>query len=354
MSKIYKVGIIGTGFGTKVHFPAFQAHNRFEVVGLAGRNEDKTEKLATELEIPFWTSNWKKLVKIDEIDLIAVTTPPYLHYEMGKKVLKKGKHLLLEKPTANNAFEVKKLLRMAESSNLVGMMAHEFRNLPVRAYFRDLLQEGRIGTVRELHFNQYFSWAANPKNPKFGWLWDNRFEGGMLGAMGSHQFDMIRSILGEEITELQGRLFTRMAKREDREGKMCKVTADDGYSVIFETEMGVTGNLITSTTLGPAPPTRFIVGGTSGTLYLENNKIYEGSGNEFMELEIPEKYNLDTSLQEKDYRIPPFMKLLDSLSQALDEGKSHSPSLEDGWRNQELLDAVKDSHRTGTRIIIPR
>ena len=78
------------------------------------------------------------------------------------------------------------------------------------------------------------------------------------------------------------------------------------------------------------------------------------SGNEFKILEIPEKYNMDTSLEDKDQRIPPFMKLLDDLTKSLDDGKSRSPSLEDGWRNQQLLDAVKDSHRTGARIIIPR
>ncbi len=347
----YKVGIIGTGFGIKVHYPAFTAHPKFEVLAIAGNNYEKTENIAKELAIDAY-KDWKVLVDREDLDVIAVTTPPFLHYEMGMYVLNSGKQLLLEKPTTSNAFEARKLLRTALNNGLVGMMAHEFRNVPVRAYMRDLIADGKIGKVRELHYISYASFAARTDTPRFGWLWDNIFDGGLLGAMGSHQTDLIRFILDENITEVQGSIYARVPKRMGSDDKLYKVTADDGYSMVFKTESGITGNLIVTTTLTKAPPSKFVVGGDKGTIYFENDDIYLSTGGEFEKLEIPEKYQLDNSLIEKDRRIPPFMSLLNSFADALDNGVANAPSLEDGWQNQLVLDALRESDRTGSIIKI--
>lgn len=98
----YRVGIIGTGFGTKVHYPAFRAHKKFNVVSIAGFNSEKTMKIATNLSIKGY-SDWEELIRNDGLDLIAITTPPYLHYQMAKYALEMGKDLLLEKTTTSTA-----------------------------------------------------------------------------------------------------------------------------------------------------------------------------------------------------------------------------------------------------------
>jgi predicted dehydrogenase len=345
----YKVGIIGTGFGTKVQFPAMNAHPDFEVVALAGRDFDKAKKQAEELGITAY-EDWRELLFLD-IDLISVATPPYLHFEMAMEVMKAGKHLLLEKPTTSNADEAKQLFRYAEDHGLVGMMSHEFRNLPERAYLRELIQEGKAGKLREVHMQEFFGFAARSDVPKFGWLWQSLYDGGMLGAIGSHVFDWLRYTIDDEFKSLQGSIYTRNPVREDHDGNLHEVTADDGFSMVFETKKGVAGDLVLTCTMSPAPASRLLISGDKGTFMLEGKTLSFGEiGKPFEEISIPESYALDNSLIEKDGRIPPYIKFLDILSKSLKDGISYEPSLYDGWMNQEVLDALKLSNKTGDKI----
>ncbi|MCY3413358.1 MAG: Gfo/Idh/MocA family oxidoreductase [Candidatus Heimdallarchaeota archaeon] len=347
----YKVAIIGTGFGTKVQAPAFQADQRFEVVALAGRNTEKTKQLASNLEIPFSTGSWKEVLK-EDVDLISVATPPYLHYEMAKQVLKSGKHLLLEKPTTSTAYEAKKLYRYARDEELVGLLSHEFRFLPERAYIHDLLQDGAIGKVREVHLQQFYTFGAASIVANFGWFWRSSNDGGILGALGSHLIDWVRYTLNEEFVDIQGQIYTRVPWKTDNYATH-KVTADDGFSFNFTSDSGITGTISSSGSVHHTLPSRLVIGGEDGTLMLDGKEVKMGMAGETLEtLQVPEKYGLDNSQVEKDARIPPYMKLLEILTQSLDKGVSLSPSLYDGWKNQQILDAVKLSNQTGTKQLI--
>ncbi|MCE7734423.1 MAG: Gfo/Idh/MocA family oxidoreductase [Candidatus Heimdallarchaeota archaeon] len=350
---VYNVGIIGTGFGEKVHLPSLKHHPEFNPVIIAGRNEEKAKKIADENGIKY-TTNWKEMLTDDSLDIITVSTPPYLHYEMGKAVLESGKHLLLEKPTTTTALMAKELAYLAEDKKLVAMMAHEFRWVPARNMLRKLVREDKVvGELREIHFNQFYAWLASPNNPKFGWLWDSRYEGGMLGALGSHMVDMIRSTTGLEFQDVQGRVYRRTPMREDNEGKMVRQTADDGFLCEFTLENNVTGILNASGTVGPSPPSRLLLSGTQGTVYLEGNDLYFGTqGGEFEKIDVVPELQINMELSDKDNRIPPFMKLLDQLAESMKIGKSLSPSILDGYKNQQIVDGIRESHRLNTRITI--
>lgn len=348
---MYTVGIIGTGFGSKVHLPAFQNHSGFEVKSIAGRNFEKANSIAQETGV-YAVSDWKELLRDTSIDVIAVTTPPYLHYEMGKAVLEAGKHLLLEKPTTTIALEARELAWLAESKELTAMMCHEFRWQPERMQLAEMINEGKLGDIRELHVNQYYSFAANPDRVEFGWLWDSKFDGGILGAVGSHLVDMMRSITSYEFSSVQGQISTRVPQRK-RGDEYVNVTADDGFSFTFEMNSGLHGIANVTTSLHTTPSSRFIVGGDLGTAYLDNSTLYFAeSGEDFNPVSIDQKFDLDLQLADKDRRIPPFLKLLDQLSRSLDKKTSLTPSIIDGWRNQQVLDALRQSDATNSRIKI--
>jgi len=214
-------------------------------------------------------------------------------------------------------------------------------------------QEKMIGELREVHFNQFYGWLASPTNPKFGWLWDSIYEGGMLGALGSHMIDMIRSTTGLEFRDVQGRVYRRTPMREDIEGKMVKQTADDGFLCEFTLDNNVTGVLNASGTVGPSPPSRLLLSGSKGAVYLEGKDIYFGAqGGEFEKVDISPELQISMDHSDQDHRIPPFLKLLDQLAKSLKIGKSLSPSIFDGYKNQQVVDAVRESHRLNTRITI--
>ncbi len=349
-SQTYKVAIIGTGFGAKVHAPSFIEHERFEVVGIAGRSEEKTARIAEDLEIEQWTTNWKDLLKMD-VDVVSVSTPPYLHHKMGKKVLQAKKHLLLEKPTASNAIQAKELARLAEENSLVGMICHEFRFLPHFNFVRELIQAGKIGTVREFHAQEFFGFWADERLPAKGWLFDSMYDGGMLGALGSHVIDRTRYLISDEFKEIFGRPLKTIPTRTTSDGAFKEMTTDDGFQLIGSTIRGINVSIIASTTLHSPPPSRYVIGGSQGTIMIEGSTVFFSDGKETMkQLEIPEKFNLDIKLAEKDRRIPPFLKLLDRLAISLENKKSLSPNLQDAWYNQIVLDSVKTSYNLNSGL----
>lgn len=342
----YKVGIIGTGFGLKVHLPSFQAHPDFEVLSIAGRNLEKTKKIAEEANIEY-TTNWKDFLTNKDIDIIAVTTPPYHHFKMAKKVLKYGKHLLLEKPTTTNASEARRLCTFADDAGLIGMMAHEFRWLPERMMLSSIVQSGKIGEILNISSNYYYNFSSSP----YGWLWNSLFHGGILGAGGSHLIDMIRSLTGFEIVDVSGRIFTNQKFRLDRKGNKQKATADDGFFSDFTLENGAVGHLNASATIKSPPTSRVIISGTEGTVMLDGDLVYLTKDDNLEKVEIDPKFILNKP-EEKDRRLPPFMKLLDQLSKSLNDGISYTPNLFDGFKNQQFLDAVRLSNQTNSRITI--
>jgi predicted dehydrogenase len=272
---------------------------------------------------------------------------------MAEEVLNSKKHLLLEKPTTTNALEARKLLALARLNSCIGMMSHEFRYMPERNYSKDLISEGKIGKIREFHFHFYGSFAVGEDSHRFGWLWDAVYDGGMLGAAGSHIIDWIRYAINDEVKSVQGRLLTLQKTRKGPGDKIHEVTADDGFYSLVETKGGIKGIISLTTTLTSPPTTRFVIGGTEGTIMIEGADVYVGKKGEKLEKnKIPESYNLNLELEEKDNRIAPYLKLLDRFSLALDKRETVSPSLYDGWKNQQFIDALKLSHTTGSNISI--
>ncbi len=340
-----RIGIIGTGFGAKVHAPAMKHHEKFEVIAISGRNQEKTERIANELQIPQFYTNWKQMIKEEKLDAVSVSTPPYLHYNMGKRVLKNGLHLLLEKPTTETALEAKKLARLSEEKSLIGMMCHEFRYLPHIHFSRDLINEGKIGTIREVYMQTFFGFFSDPSRLKGHWLLDSKYEGGMLGAIGSHMIDRIRFLTGMEFKKVSGKVTNKLPN-------FPHYSSDDGFNAVFQMEGGISVNMAVSATISPPPPSILILGGSKGTLMISNRDVmFAGIKDQtYDKLDIPTSYSMDMSLAEKDQRIPPFLKLLDRFAESIELGESRSPSLIDGWLNQVALDGIKKSHQTNSTI----
>ena len=76
------VGVVGTGFGRKIHIPGFRAHPRTQVVAVYHRNLETAEAIAAEYDIPKAYSQVQALAQDPDVQAISIATPPFLHYEM--------------------------------------------------------------------------------------------------------------------------------------------------------------------------------------------------------------------------------------------------------------------------------
>jgi len=341
-----KVAVIGTGWADRVQIPAFQAAG-LEVVGLAGRDPEKTARVARAHGVPFWTGDWRELLETDA-GLISVTSPPKLHKEQALAALGAGKGLLCEKPLALNEGEAQTMCDAADRHpEQFALVDHELRFTPARRKARELLRAGAIGRPLAVTARVATDMRADPDKP---WTWwsDASQGGGILGAIGSHVFDGLRWLL-EELTgcvEVRGAAFgTAYKTRRDEGGNELEVTADDVASVVFHMGETVGTALIHGVALDESVDL-LTVRGDEGTLVVDRSlKLYLGKrGGPLKEYvtQLP-------GLIPNRFRSSPFaagtVLLGQALADAFESGDraplAHAASLHDGLEVQRILDAAR-------------
>ncbi|PSB02054.1 Gfo/Idh/MocA family protein [Merismopedia glauca] len=353
-SKAIRVAVIGTGFGQKVQIPGFQEGDRTQVVAVYHRDLAKAEAIASTHSIPHHCDNLTDLLALPEVDAVSICTPPFLHYEMGKEVLKAGKHLLLEKPTTLNVAEAQELEQLAIQQGVVTGMDFEFRFVPAWMRLAELLQEGYVGKKRLIKIDWLVSSRADATRP---WNWYARKDkgGGALGAVGSHAFDYIKWLFGD-IKSLSARLSTAISERPVPEtGEMQPVDADDTCLITLELADGTPCQICISSVTYQGRGHFVEVYGEEGTLILgsDNQKDYvhgfhlwgAPAGKPLNELEIP--HRLRFAREFADGRIAPFIRVVERWIEGIDRGESLTPSLNEGVYSQLLMDLTHQSHREG-------
>ena len=353
-----RVGVIGVGFGTIVQIPGFQDEG-VEVVGVCSRRIDRAEKAAREFNIPHYFDDHKELIGREDIDAVSIVTPPALHYPMVKAALEAGKHVLCEKPFALNAAEAFELYSLAKKSNRTSMITHEFRWSPQRAYIQSLIHEGYLGEMRLASLRLFFGPREGVRPRPATWALDASQGGGFLFALGSHYIDALRHWFGDVIS-VDARVWTHYSERVDESEASVSATADDAFLFTLEFENGGFATMHASSVSPFGGGARIDLFGTEGTLVALQpgvNPPQDGEvigarlgDSELEELVMPDKFL--PFQDQRDGRSVPFRLLVREFIEGIQNGTSPSPNFYDGWKSQQVLDAVLESSRTGTRVSI--
>ncbi len=355
------VAVVGTGFGQKIHIPGFQHHHRTEVVAVYNRSLDKAKAIAQSNNIPYADNDLDKILALAEVDAVSISTPPFLHYEMGKAVLAAGKHLLLEKPMAMNVAQVKELSNLAESQGLVAIADFEFRFVPPWQLLAEYLQQGYVGNFRLIKIDWLVTSRANPERA-WNWYSCKDMGGGALGAVASHAFDYISWLFGS-VKRLSAHLSCTVPLRPDpNENNILKpVDADDTCLVMLELADGTPCQLSISSVTYAGRGHWVEVYGDKGTLvlgsdnlkdYVHGFKLFAApAGEALTEIAIPQRLAFPQVFS--DGRLAPFVRVVDRFVEAIDLGKSLTPSLKEGIYSQLLMDLTHKSHETKTWVNVP-
>jgi len=105
-----RVGVIGLGIGTDIHIPGFQACPDAEVVAICDVRQERVEAAAKKFGIPNVFTDYRKMLELNGLDAVSITTPPHLHFPMTMAALEAGKHIICEKPMALNLDEAQWLI----------------------------------------------------------------------------------------------------------------------------------------------------------------------------------------------------------------------------------------------------
>ncbi len=350
--KPFRVVVLGTGFGRTVQAPAFQRHPEFDLIAVAGANAEKTKRIASELGLERHESDWRRLIAEAAPDLVSVVTPADLHHPMVLAALEAGAHVLCEKPTALHRFQAAEMRDRAAALGRVIAINHEFRFFPARRLALRLVREGAIGTPRRGEIlGRYPIWPT-PAARGMSWLSERRRGGGILGALGSHHTDCLRTFFGEPESVL-GSVRVDQPWRGPTEAVNARerATADDACTFEYRFAGGA-GALVDLSGCAPYRWERFEVHGEAASLRWDETgyRLWRiAFGSEPEELEIPADLRL--APREGDPAlIAPFGALLDRLARALRGTEAMEPNFDDAVAVQSALDAVRASSESGARV----
>jgi predicted dehydrogenase len=248
-----RVGVIGTGFGGSVVAPAFSATEGCTVVDVVTpRNAEAVAALCVR----------------DDVDLISIHSPPYLHADHVRRAIDAGHAVHCDKPFGMNAEESAELTALAADTGTLNFLNFERRFDPGREMIRSLIADGVIGAPN--HF-AYARFIATPGRPHT-WLCTRALGGGWLAGQGSHLIDCSRWLFGE-VVQAEAVLRVALPERPDANGELQPCDADDGFVASLVTETGVTAVIDCSLETPVSTPEHFAVFGRDGMLRLDDHGI---------------------------------------------------------------------------------
>ena len=206
---------------------------------------DNLKTFATKYGWESCETDWRNVIKRDDIDLVSIATPNYLHKEIAIEAAKNGKHILCEKPLANNLNDSKEMLNAVNTAGVKSCCGFSYRFTPSLALARQMVLEGRIGRIYHVFARYAQDWITNPD---FGMVWrfDKKIAGsGPLGDLSAHSIDATRFVTGLTFNEVSGNLQTLINERpvdsNNPNGPKGKVTVDDVAQFLVNFNGGATG-----------------------------------------------------------------------------------------------------------------
>lgn len=278
------VAAIGYAFMGKAHSNAWRNVASFfdvppfEQKVLVGRNVDD---VADSAQLFGWTesaTNWREVIARDDIDIVDICAPGWLHAEIAIAALKAGKHVLVEKPLANTLAEAQDMVEAAQAARSRGvhsMLGFTYRRLPALSLARDLISRGRLGSIRQVRASYLQDWLADPKTPMTWRLRKDTAGSGALGDIASHAVDQIQYLLDDTVTEVSGRLHTFITERPGPDGPE-PVTVDDAAWATLTLAGGAVASIdVSRIALGRKNSLEIEIFGTTGSLRfnLENPNV---------------------------------------------------------------------------------
>ncbi len=360
------VGMIGYGFMGRMHSYAYVSlpfiydppPAKIRLVGVCAPSEASRSLAVERAGYEFCTPDHRELVIRDDIDLINVCTPNYLHREQVIAALEARKHVYCDKPLAMNASEAQEMVDAATKAGTTCQITFHNRFVPAILRARQMVEDGFVGDVTSFRCVYLHSGYADPERPI---SWRTQIEksgGGALIDLGAHAIDLLRILIGD-FTRVQANLRTLVTERPVSKGSAEKVPVkvDDMAILQLESAGGAMGTLEASKiATGTTDDLRFEIHGSRGALAFDlmnpnwllayddtRPKADLGGDRGFTRIECVQNYPKPASLPGGVNTVGWsrfHIASLHSFVSNVVESRPGSPSFEDGLAVHRVIDAA--------------
>ncbi len=383
--KKLNIALIGYKFMGKAHSNAWkkaplffdmQAEPVLKVV--CGRNKEPLQKFAERWGWEEIETDWHKVIERDDIDIVDISVPQHLHFDIAKAAIKAGKHVFLEKPMAMNSEQAQELYELVRNSDLTHYVNHNYRRCPAVRLAKKLIDDGKIGTIFHWRGAYLQDWIVDPEFPL---TWHLRKETAGMGPQGdlnSHSVDLARYLVGDihsvscmTANFVKERPLPDEAASGTFNGKASgsgksEVTVEDAAFMVVKFENGALGSFET-TRFAPGRKNYnyFEIYGSKGSLIFDLERMNEL---QYFYREDPAgEQGFKTILAtepEHDYIANwwpsghiigyehEFVHAIVDFIAAIETGREIRPNFYDGLKELQVLEAGLESAATGKEITL--
>jgi len=325
-SLLIRFGILGFGLhAVKRLMPGFALAQNCRVTALSRRTLEKAQESARQYNIPLAFDSAEDMCRSPQVDAVLVTTPNACHLADVLLALRCGKPVLCEKPMGVHASECRKMVEAARSANLLLGVAQVFRFEESTAGFRERVAAGEIGKI--VFARSEFSFPGGTGNAR-SWLHDSAVAGGgPIADVGVHCVDALRYILQDEVV------------RVSAQGQQGAGSVESAAVLTLEFSRSTLATVAVSFRAEYRTPLELV--GETGSLRAEDALNVERP----IRLQLRRAGSI-VETDEVSNRLA-YAKQVDAFAAAV-EGKAKFPVPgEEGWQNQEILDAAYRSIKSG-------
>ncbi|WP_170446015.1 Gfo/Idh/MocA family protein [Ruegeria arenilitoris] len=243
-----RLGMVGGGndaFIGGVHRIAARLDDRFELVaGALSSTPEKSIESGRALGLERVYEDFKQMAIREArlktgIEAVSIVTPNHVHYAAAREFLKRGIHVICDKPLTSTLADAKKLVKAAESANALFILTHNYTGYPMVRQAREMVANGDIGKIRVVQVEYPQDWLTEQQDFKQAeWRTDPERSGagGSTGDIGTHAYNLACFVTGLRAESLAADLQAFVPGRQ----------VDDNAHVLLRFEGGARGMLWSS------------------------------------------------------------------------------------------------------------
>ena len=258
---MFRFGILGCGMISNIHADAIKNIENATLHGVCDYNNEICQAFAKKHGVKAY-ADYNEMLDDKDIDVVCICTPSCFHAEKAIEALKKGKHVVLEKPMALSTEDADRVIAVSKETGKMVTVICQLRFAPDVQKVRNLVKENAFGRISlcGLYMKYY---RAKEYYSSSTWKGTIKFDGGgALMNQGIHGVDLLEYIAGS-IKNVQGKIAT-----------LCHdIETEDTAVATLEFSSGALGVIVASTCAYPGFSRKIEIHGDKGYVILNENKI---------------------------------------------------------------------------------
>ncbi len=338
-----RVGLIGAGtVAREVQIPGFKRIPECEVVAVANRSLQSSQRVADAFDIPRAYSTWQELLEDDGVDAVSIGAWPYMHHTITLAALESGKHVLCQARMSNTAAEAHEMLAASRRHpNLICQLVPTSTSYVIDRALQRLLEEAYVGEVLSVEIQRVRRSFAD-FDGELDWRHDRAFSGYNVLNIGSTYESTMRWFgTGNRVMAMTK---VHVPYRRDSEGEPQPVAIPDHVDVLYELDNGAQVHMKFSETSGLSNGNQTWIFGSEGTIHVDSGQnIFVGDRGDtrLAELANPRE-------QQAFYRVEEeFINAILGVEEVI------MTTFDTGVQYMEWTEAVHRSSESGAAVELP-